>query len=90
MYHDVTTPDWAALTRRDYATGPWTTPIDCSIPALRTGSFSDVQALPVGEIGVLFVGSGTSFKNVFFATPLLLFSDDFELGDTNAWSSSTP
>jgi hypothetical protein len=89
VYHDVTTPDFAALTRKDYSGGSWSTPIDCSIPALRTGTFSDVQAVPRGEVGVLFVGSGTSFKNVFFATPMLLFSDDFELGDITAWSSST-
>jgi hypothetical protein len=90
VYHDVTTPDWAALTRNDLAGGGWTTPLDCSIPGLRTGSFSDVQVVRIGEIGVLFIGTGSSSSNVFFAAPLLLFGDPFETGNTSGWSATSP
>ena len=89
VYHDVTTPDWAALTRKDYASGDWTTPIDCAIPGLTTGSFSDIERLPFGDYGVLLVGSGTTSRNAFFALPLLLFGDGFETGDDSQWSGSS-
>lgn len=89
VYHDVTTPDWAALTQKDYATGAWSTPIDCALPSLTTGSFTDIEHLPFGDYGVLLVGSGTSSRNAFFALPLLLFGDGFEDGSDSQWSGKS-
>ncbi len=86
VYHDVTTPDWPALTQKDYADGAWSPPIDCGFPGLSTGSFSDIEWLPFGDYGVLLVGSGTSSRNAFFALPLLVFGDGFESGDDAQWS----
>ncbi|MEN8162898.1 MAG: hypothetical protein ABFS37_02120 [Acidobacteriota bacterium] len=90
VYHDVTTPDWAALTQKDYANGDWSTPVDCATPGLTTGSYSDIEWLPFGNYGVLLVGSGTSGRNSFFALPLLLFGDGFESGDDTQWSETLP
>ena len=90
VYHDVTSSEQAALTQKDYSKGGWTTPADCSIPGLSTGSFSDIERLPLGNYSALFVSSGTSSENAFFALPLLLFGDGFESDSTAVWSSSAP